>query len=167
MTRYFLLTAALISLRADLPAADLPRGPYGKELSLAGTLGVGPAFDAVAHGNYLYVLAGGALHIAELKDPAHPRVVGKLGGLGHVRQLIVRKGIAYVTAREDGFFLVDVRQPESPAIITHYDTIELATGLAIAGDIAFIACRHAGVELIDIANPKRPRHLSTLRVGEA
>jgi hypothetical protein len=164
MTRHFLILACWLT---GAHAADSPRGPYGRELPLAGTLGVGPAFDAVAQGRHLYVLAGGALHIAELSDPAKPRVVGKLGGLGHVRQLIVRDGIVYVTAREDGFFLVDVKKPEAPSLITHYDTIELATGLAIAGDVAFIACRNSGVELIDIANPKLPRHLSTLRVGEA
>lgn len=167
MTRHSLLAAGLVCLLPRFHAAEPSRGPYGKELTISGTLGVGPSFDAVAEGGRLYVLAGGALHIAELNDPARPRVVGKLRGLGHVRQIVVRGGIAYITAREDGFFLVDVRKPESPALIAHYDTIELATGLAIAGDIAFIACRHAGVELIDIANPKEPRHLSTLRVGEA
>lgn len=156
-----------LCLLALLQAQPAPSGRFGKELAIAGTLGVGPAFDAVVDGGHLYVIAGGTLHVASLADPAKPRVIAKLGGLGHVRQLIVRKGIAYVTAREDGFFLIDVSTPARPALITHYDTIELATGLALSGDIAFIACRHAGVELIDIANPKQPRHLSTLRVGEA
>lgn len=140
---------------------------YGRKLEITGTLGVGPAFDAVVEGRHLYTIAGGALHVAELADPKKPRLVGKLSGLGHVRQIQVRNGIAYITAREDGFFLVDVSKPEAPRLITHYDTIELATGLALAGDVAFIACRHAGVELIDIADARRPRHLSTLRVGEA
>jgi len=141
--------------------------PYGKELEISGKLGVGPAFDAVVNGKHLYVLAGGALHIAELTDPKQPKVIGKLSGLGHVRQMVVRNNIAYITAREDGFFLVDVSRPESPSLITHYDTIELATGLTLSGNVAFIACRHAGVELIDISDPKSPKHLSTLRVGEA
>jgi hypothetical protein len=162
-----ILRLAAVGLLLLLPIMGQSAAPYGKELALAGTLGVGPAFDAAVSGAHLYVIAGGALHVAELSDPEHPKVIAKLGGLGHVRQLIVRDGIAYVTAREDGFFLIDVSHPEKPALITHYDTIELATGLAISGDIAFIACRHAGVELVDISNAKAPQHLSTLRVGEA
>jgi len=162
------LCSALLLILPIRAVAQHDSSQYGKQLDIAGTLGIGPAFDAVVQGSHLYVLAGGALHIASIADPKKPKVVGKLGGLGHVRQIVVRdNGIAYVTAREDGFFLIDVKRPEKPELITHYDTIELATGLALAGDVAFIACRHAGVELIDIANPRAPRHLSTLRVGEA
>ncbi len=153
-----LLLALSLSL---LPAAD-----FATELPLAGTLGVGPAFDAVVDGRHLYSIAGGALHIADISRPAKPVLIGKLAGLGHVRQLVVRNHIAYVTAREDGFFLIDVKNPRRPTLITHYDTIELATGLAISGNFAYIACRQAGVEIVDIANPRRPRHLSTIRVGE-
>ena len=162
------ITGGLCLLPAALAAPGAGESSaYGKQLEISGTLGVGPAFDAVVDGRHLYVLAGGALHVADLADPKKPKLIGKLKGLGHVRQIQVRHGIAYITAREDGFFLVDVSRPESPRLITHYDTIELATGLALAGDVAFIACRHAGVELIDIADAKKPRHLSTLRVGEA
>lgn len=163
----FRTVIAGVCLLALLPSPAAASDRFGKELEISGTLGVGPAFDAVVDGGHLYVIAGGALHVASLADPAKPKLIAKLEGLGHVRQMVVRKGIAYVTAREDGFFLIDVSNPARPSLITHYDTIELATGLALSGDIAFIACRHAGVELIDISNPKQPRHLSTLRVGEA
>ncbi len=160
------LCLALGALGAGVARAARPTS-YGKQLEITGTLGVGPAFDAVVDGRHLYVIAGGALHVADLTDPSKPKKIGSLQGLGHVRQIQVRNGMAYITAREDGFFLVDVSKPEAPRLVTHYDTIELATGLALAGDVAFIACRHAGVELIDIADARTPRHLSTLRVGEA
>ena len=48
-----------------------------------------------------------------------------------------------------------------------FDTVEFATGLAISGNILFVACRHYGVQLIDVSVPSAPRHLSTVRTGEA
>ena len=83
------------------------------------------------------------------------------------RQIVVAKGIAYISAREDGLFVVDVRQPRSPRLLCHYDAVEFATGLAVSGDVLFIAHRQFGVELVDISNPAKPAHLSTLRTGEA
>ena len=142
-------------------------GSYGKQLPLVGKLGVGPSMDAAIEDNTLYVIGRGVLYVADVSDPASPRVAGRLAGLGHVRQICVAGRIAYVTAREDGMFLVDVKRPEEPALLSHYDTVELATGIAVSGDVAFVACRTAGVELVDVSDPTRPVHLSTVRTGEA
>jgi hypothetical protein len=43
----------------------------------------------------------------------------------------------------------------------------LATGIAVSGPVAYVACRNYGVELIDVRDPAKPRHLSTVRTGEA
>ena len=58
-------------------------------------------------------------------------MLGQLGGLGNTRQVVVSRNVAYVTAREDGLFVVDVAQPTQPKLLCHYDPIELATGVAI------------------------------------
>ena len=139
----------------------------GEELSILNELGVGACMDAEVVGRMLYVIGRGKLHVADVSDAASPKLVGSLGGLGHVRQLCVKHGVAYVTAREDGLFLVDVTTPDRPRLLSHYDTVELATGIAVSGDVAFVACRTAGVELVDVSDPAGPRHLSTVRTGEA
>ncbi|MDZ4796990.1 MAG: hypothetical protein SGI92_02425 [Bryobacteraceae bacterium] len=167
MTRYWKCVALLALAGVAGSGEPGSGGIYGPRLEEVGKLGIGPAFDAVVDGNTLYVIGGGTLYVADLANPKAPKVVSKLGGFGHVRQLIVRDGIAYITAREDSFFLVDVSKREKPTLLSHYDSIELATGLSLSGNIAFIANRHAGVELIDVTNPRRPEHLSTIRVGEA
>jgi hypothetical protein len=59
-----------------------------------------------------------------------------------------------------------VRDPQ-PKLITHYDSIEFATGVAVAGNVLFIAQRQYGVELVDVTDVRHPRHLSTVRTGEA
>ncbi len=147
--------------------AQASGSPYGTELSMLGELGIGGCMDAALVGKTLYVIGGGKLHVADVSDARSPKVVGSLGGLGYVRQICVVGGVAYITAREDGMFLVDVTRPEEPRLISHYDTIELATGIAVSGDVAFVACRTAGVELVDVSSPTSPRHLSTVRTGEA
>jgi hypothetical protein len=169
--RVFILSAPGTSLLTGGPQAGNPaESQYGRELPIVTDLGIGLTVDAAVDGNTLFTISGGmdgSLHAADISTPEKPRVVGRLPGLGHVRQLQVRNGVAYITSREDGFFLIDVRQRERPVLLSHYDPIELATGLALSGQVAFLACRHCGVELVDISDPRRAAHLSTIRVGEA
>jgi len=135
----------VLVLTVVLPArGGHPTEQFGPELPIVATLGCGPAMDVAPEGNYLYAVGGGQLHVAQLDDPARPKLVGQIGGLGNVRQIAVREGIAYVTAREDGLFIVDVRRPERPELLCHYDTIELATGICLSGPVAFVACRQNG-----------------------
>jgi len=140
---------------------------YGKTLSLVKTVGIGPTMDVAVSGDHAFAVGRGKLYSLDITNPANPRVVGELAGLGNVRQIIVREGIAYITSREDGLFLVGVKHPHKPRLLSHYDTIELATGVGISGDILFVACRHFGVELVDVSAAGKPVHLSTVRTGEA
>jgi len=140
---------------------------FGPELPVVRSLGLGGSMDAAVDGDTLYVIGRGKLHVAHISDPTSPKIVGRLDGLGNTRQIEVHRGVAYVTAREDGLFIIDVKEPDTPVLLCHYDTIELATGIALSGDVAFVACRTAGVELVDVSQPRRPVHLSTVRTGEA
>jgi len=135
-------------------------------LPIVGTLGTGPAMDVAVEGDRAFVIGRGKLHVVDIREPAKPKVLGSLDGLGNTRQIVVPEGVAYVSAREFGLFIVDVREA-TPKLITHYDSIEFATGVVIAGKVLFIAQRQFGVELVDVTNPKHPRHLSTIRTGEA
>ncbi len=139
----------------------------GKELALVRDAGIGPTMDLAIDGDNAFAIGRGKIHCLNISDPNNPRLVGELAGLGHVRQIAFDKQVAYVTSREDGLFIVDVKHPDKPKLLSHYDTIEFATGVAIAGDVLYVACRHYGVELIDVSDPARPLHLSTIRTGEA
>lgn len=170
--RRFLISAAAAPLLAgpQPPASSSESQPFGPELQIVNDLGIGMAADVAVVGDTLFAVGGGvrgALYAADLRVPAKPKVISRFPGLGHVRQMIVRNGIAYITAREDSLHLIDVRNPVQPVLLSHYDTIELATGLALSGNVAFVACRQCGVELVDVSNPRHPAHLSTIRVGEA
>ena len=80
---------------------------------------------------------------------------------------MVKEHIAYVTARQDGLWLVDVSAPARPALISHYDTVEMATGIWVSGGFGLLATRCYGVEIVDVSDPRHVRHVSTLKTGEA
>ena len=138
-----------------------------QQLPIIGDAGTGPVIDVAVEGNHAYAIGKSKLHVLDLANPAKPRPVGSLSGLGSVRQIEVSEAIAYVTSRQDGLFIVDVSAPTAPRLLNHYNTIEFATGVALSGDILFVACRHYGVELIDVSDPEHPSHISFVRTGEA
>lgn len=129
--------------------------------------GVGPTMDVTISGNHAFAIGNRTLHVLDITQPGKPRPIGKLGGLGRVRQLIVDGDLAYVVSREDGLRIVDVSDPTKPKLVTDYDTIEFGTGVCKSGDVLFVACRSFGVEVIDVSDPASPRHLSIARTGEA
>lgn len=139
-------------------------------------IGIGGCMDAVESGGYLFVISnmdqykegrGGCLRVLSLEKPDGPRPVAVVPGLGNARQLIVRDDFAYVSAREDGIWIINVKDSENPFVAAHYDPIELATGLALDGRWLYTACRQYGVEVIDVSDPAHPMHAATLRTGEA
>lgn len=142
-------------------AAAIPEMPVAK------STGWGPCMDVTIVGDRLYAIGKGKLYTADITDPKNPKKLGELSGLGNTRQIVVGEGIAYITAREDGVFIIDVKDPAKPTLLCHYDSIELATGVDLAGDILFVAQRHYGIEQVDVSDPKNPRHLSSIRTGEA
>jgi len=140
---------------------------YGEVLPVVADVGTGGVMDVVVVENLAYAIGRDALHVVDISVPAEPKVLGKLTGLGEVRQLVVSDGIAYIGSRHDGLFIVDVKDSSQPVLLDHYDTVEFATGMELSGDVLFAAHRNFGVELIDVRDPKNPKHLSLIRTGEA
>lgn len=134
---------------------------YGNLLNGTQRTEIGPAIDVTIENGFLYVIGSGSLFIASLEDPASPRIIGRCGSLGNVRQIEIHQGFAYITAREDGLYIVDIADPAKPTVAYHYDTLEKATGLAVSYPLAAVACRFHGVELIDISDPRSPKYIAT------
>lgn len=143
------------------------RVEFENERVPTGKVGIGGCVDVTHAGAFLYALQGRSLKILSLAQPAEPRLVGTLADLGNLRQIAVRGTTAFITAREDGLFVVDVSAPASPRLIARYDTVEFATGIEVRDGFAFIACRWFGVEIVDVSVPAQPRHVANMRVGEA
>ena len=140
---------------------------FGNERVPSAGAGIGGCVDVVLEDGLLYALQGRSLVILSPEPVGAPTLVGTLAGLGNLRQVAVRGTTAFVTAREDGLFVVDVADPARPRLAAHYDTVEFATGIDVRDGFAFIACRWFGVEIVDVSNPCCPRHVANVRVGEA
>lgn len=149
-----------------LQAENLKEG-FGTEFPIVTNAGTGPVMDVVVEENHAFAIGKGSLYVLDITTPKKPRILGKLSGLGSVRQIEVHNGVAYITSRQDGLFIVDVNNPAKPKLLNHYDTVEFATGVALSGNILAVACRNYGVELIDVSDPSKPSHISTVRTGEA
>jgi hypothetical protein len=140
---------------------------FGRPLTSTFNVGIGPTIDVTIEGAHAFAIGNRTLHVLDIRQPARPRPLGKLNGLGSVRQIVVEDGFAYIASREDGLYIVDVGDPRNPKLVGRHDTIEFATGICKSGDVLFVACRQFGVELVDVSDPSSPRHLSSVRTGEA
>ena len=168
-THYLFTTVALHAYAWCHSHPDLfaDASEFGPRLDHTSDAGIGPTIDVTIDGAHAYAIGNRSLHVLDISEPAQPRLLGRIGGLGRVRQIVVEDGIAYITSREDGLFIADVSDPANPTLLSRFDTIEFATGICKTGDVLFVACRSFGVELIDVSDPAAPRHLSTVRTGEA
>jgi len=118
-------------------------------------------------GNYLYGGAGDLVLVFDISDPLKPRKVGEVAGVGSARQLVVQKGMCYVTSREYGVWIIDATDPTKPRIRSRFDCCELATGIDVAGDVCFCGQRQNGVEFIDVSDPDHPRHIAMRKTDES
>ncbi len=163
-----LLAITLLLTLSTLPAQTIDGSEeFGIELPISINAGTGPVMDVAVEGNRAFAIGKGSLNVLDITSLKKPRIEGRLSGLGSVRQIEVKEGIAYITSRQDGLFIVDVKNPAKPKLLNHYDTVEFATGVALSGKVLFVACRNYGVELIDVSDPSNPSHISLVRTGEA
>jgi hypothetical protein len=123
--------------------------------------------DCAVDKDNLFVIGSYCIYSFDISSPENPVLLGKLSGLGNVRQIEVQGGFAYVTSREEGLFVIDITNPNKMVKVAHYDTLELGTGIAVCGSIAAVSNRQYGVEFADISDPEDPVFLGMVRTGEA
>ena len=130
--------------------------------------GAGRCKDLVKTGNMVYSVGNGVFTVTDVSDPANPKVLGSVSGLGDTRQIaLCESGTdAMVTARGYGAYIIDASDPANPRIRTHYNTVEMATGISIEGNFAYISNRQYGVEVVDLTDLDDPRYVRTVMTGE-
>ena len=146
--------------------------PVVKGTNVFGTartvMGVEKRIQAVSlEGERLFAGGVSDLYVLDVHEPLNPKVLGHVEGLGSVRQIAVRKGMAYISAREAGLWIVDATDSVHPCVRSRFDSCELATGVDVAGDVVFIGQRSHGVEFVDVSNPDRPVHIAMRKTDES
>ena len=108
---------------------EAPLCKYGKLLPSFCFESRGPALAVEVRGRLLYALSGNCLAIYDISRPLRPRFLGESAPVRNARQLALREdGFAFVSARENGLWIIDVRNPAHPEVISRYDSVEMATG---------------------------------------
>ena len=125
------------------------------------------AMGVAIEGNLLYAVSGDDFFVFDVSRPLSPELLGRTRGIGIARQVAVQGGMAYVTAREYGLWIVDATDPRAPRIRSRFDTCELATGVDIAGDVCFCGQRQNGVEFVDVRDPDHPAHIAMRKTNES
>ncbi len=170
MKKFLLSIAASLCVCAWSADATSPRvfetgKVFGKGVPLADA----PmrAMAATLEDGLLYV-GGRDLRVFDTREnPLRPRLVGKLSGVLNPRQIVVQKGIAYISAREAGMWIVDFRNLAAPKILSRYDCLGLGTGIDVAGDVCFLGQTGNGVEFTDVSDPATPRHSRRQKTSES
>lgn len=128
---------------------------------------IGPCMDVQSYQGRLYAIQnalqfpGGRLCVLSPQG----ELLAAFEGIGNARQIEIRRGVAFVTARAGGLWIFDVQEKE-PRLLSHYKTIEYACGVTLYAQYAFISCRQYGVEVVDVSDPSRPVHARLIRTGE-
>lgn len=140
---------------------------YGKNMRILKSLNIGRCTDAAVDGNTLYVIGKRKIYSFDITVPDNPVLISSLDGLGNVRQIVVQNGYAYISSREDGVFIINVKNNKKMTKLAQYDSLELATGISVSGALMVVANRQYGIETVDITNPARPVFMGMMRTGEA
>ncbi|MBQ3864768.1 MAG: hypothetical protein II781_02905 [Clostridia bacterium] len=144
--------------------------PFGQALSLEYRIPLPGCADVALNkeGTLAYAACRDMLVVYSLPETGEPVELGRIYGMRVSRQVAVsEEGIAFVTARPDGLFVIDVRDPKNMKLLCHLDTLELATGICAANGLCLVANRHMGVEIWDVRDPAHPEFCSSFYAGEA
>ena len=169
-----LIAAAVAILTLDAAAArpvlepkitDIPGSVF---VSAKRVEGVEPGGGyVVVEGKRLYYGGTHTLYVYDIEDSLSPKLIGKAGGIGRIRQMAVRKGMVYIASRETGMWIVDARNPAKPEVLSRFDTVELATGISVCGNLVMLGQRQNGVEFIDVSDPYHPEHILLHKTDES
>ena len=159
MKRFALFITVVAGLcvrtRADVPFRT--GEVFGKAVKVAeGAAGSGRCVNI--EGELLYVGGKETLGVYSLSgDPLHPKLLGEAKDIASARQIALQGGMAYVSARVNGIWIVDCRDPARPFVVGHYPSTANCTGIDVAGDVCFVGGSKSGLEFIDVSRPQNPQ----------
>lgn len=125
----------------------------------------GAIIGMTLRGNVLYTAGRGRLDWFDVSDPEKPVKLGSIPGV-YGRQMLTAGDRLYITGRQQGLRIFDIKDPRRPTLIRRFDTVEMATGLAVSGDLAVTSERIYGCPVYSVADPAHPRLVNILRGGE-
>ncbi len=150
-----------VGARADVPFRT--GEVFGKAVKVAeGAVGSGRC--ANIEGEFLYVGGKDSLGVYSMSgDPLRPKLLGETRDIASARQIALQGGMAYISARANGIWIVDCRDPARPFVAGHYPSTANCTGIDVAGDVCFVGGSKSGLEFIDVSRPQRPQLIQCVK----
>jgi hypothetical protein len=131
--RFYNAYLAILDLR-DLASPALIGSYRGSELLSGGSGGAIAVDDVIV---YLGIAIGSALYALDVRDRAHPMLIGTLPiGASDLR---VAGQFAYLAGMAAGLAIVDIRNPAALAQRASSGGLGMPAGVDIAGDIIYVA----------------------------
>jgi len=147
----------------DLTLTDFSRPvpAYSNEIFDVGEgVNFGGIRRGVIVGNIVYVADWfSGIHLFDISDPLHPRLLSSLHIPGSPKGIVVRDGYAFVADDDHGLQIVDVHDAHHPRRVAHLQTAGLGYTPFLVGDRLYLASHRGGFQIIDISDVTRPREL--------
>jgi hypothetical protein len=118
----------------------------GRSLQLSGT--DAHVDQIVPRGTILFVLAGRALHVLDVTQPATPSEIAQPLSIDAV-DMVVQDSLLYA-AGGDALTIVDVNDPTDPRMVGRLGGLRYSQAVAVAGSMAFVAPAYSSTALIGL-----------------
>ena len=135
---------------------SMPFGAEMKETTCIPELSV----TVAALNEHILICGGrGVISLYSIDQNGKSEKISDLKIFGNARQIGVYEDFAYVSTRESGVCVCDLKDPKNPILAHQIDSLELATGIAVTSGVLAITNRHMGCELYDVCDPYHPKRL--------
>jgi len=124
------------------------------------------ALDAEISGSYAYLASGEkGLLIADIRDPAMPKIVTAVDTPGSATAVAVAGDIAYVADAECGLQVVDVSDPAAASIVASVADSGMLMEIAVAGSCVYAGNNSGELHIIDVSSPLVPKPAGCFKVA--
>lgn len=152
-----LTAVALLTACTPHAAAQLREVGRGR---VAGQWNV--AYDVDVEGGYAFVTGNLGVNVFDVRDPAHPRVVGAVPDGGAASGIAVCDGVAYLSDGNGWLRVINVRNTVLPQLLSRIRVGERGHGIGCAAGLVYYADPRAGLHVVDVGDPAAPRRLATV-----
>ena len=151
---------AFIGNNDGLVIIDVHRPERPKKVA---TIDLGEAaFGICVEGDLAYITGGrDGFSIADVGDPANPRVLGSYSS-GGAESVCVQDSVAYVSDARGELKALDVHDPANPTLLGSYQGGGMGTDVACHQGLVYFGVAQKGLVVLDVSDPSSPVAVATV-----
>jgi hypothetical protein len=148
---YVMADAGLVILNLDQPLAP----------QVMGVIALHDGRASALQFRYLWVTDAEGLHVIDVTDPAHARIVGGAVALRNAQRIYLARTYAYVADGAEGLAIVDAERPEHMQLLELYnaggllqDCRDVVIASTNASLFAYVADGTGGLKVVQLTSPE-------------